>query len=242
VAGKQLYRSAEYVGRMHSAGSASDHRKDEMMRHTPDARKLLRALDAELAASSQRLGGTVEWPNQDRAVLELIACQIDRKVDLSTRYEEAEDTKTRLKLSAELRLLEAALARSTPSRPCRRGVVCRLSGPRGRGGTGAVPSFSADALATAGLYAFIGARLEAAYAAPNPFRGYGGRVQSRPLPEQLRRFRLGQPVTVPAWQLDGHSAHAAGFGEVIPRDRAVRGAAYVVGPDDVVKRSMDDYS
>ncbi|WP_156371224.1 hypothetical protein [Nocardia arizonensis] len=32
-------------------------------------------------------------------------------MDLSERYCEAEDTKTRVKLSAELRLLEAALAR-----------------------------------------------------------------------------------------------------------------------------------
>jgi hypothetical protein len=81
------------------------------MRHTPQARKLLRALDAELAASSQRLGGNVEWTQQDRAVLELIAANVDRTVDLSARYDEAEDTKTRVKLSAELRLLEAALAR-----------------------------------------------------------------------------------------------------------------------------------
>lgn len=81
------------------------------MRHTPQARKLLRSLDSELAASSQRLGGNVEWTQQDRAVLELIASNVDRTVDLSGRYDEAEDTKTRVKLSAELRLLEAALAR-----------------------------------------------------------------------------------------------------------------------------------
>jgi hypothetical protein len=83
------------------------------MRHTPQARKLLRALDSELASSSQRLGGNVEWTQQDRAVLELIASNIDRTVDLSARYDDAdaEDTKARLKLSAELRLLEAALAR-----------------------------------------------------------------------------------------------------------------------------------
>jgi hypothetical protein len=85
-----------------------------------------------------------------------------------------------------------------------------------------------------GLYAWVGAQLEAAYAAPNLFEEYDGRVQSRPVPEQLRRFRLEQPVTVPAWKLDGHSARAAGFSEVIPSDRAVRAAAYVVAPNDVV--------
>ncbi len=81
------------------------------MRHSAEARKMLRALDSELAEVSQRLGQPVEWSERDRAVLELIASNIDRKVDLSDRYSEAEDTKTRVKLSAELRLLEAALAR-----------------------------------------------------------------------------------------------------------------------------------
>ncbi|WP_157224295.1 hypothetical protein [Nocardia paucivorans] len=81
------------------------------MRHSSEARKMLRALDAELEAVSLRLGEPVEWSERDRAVLELIASNINRKVDLSERYTDAEDTKTRVKLSAELRLLEAALAR-----------------------------------------------------------------------------------------------------------------------------------
>ncbi|WP_159842397.1 hypothetical protein [Nocardia sp. CY41] len=81
------------------------------MRHSSEARKMLRALDAELSEVSRRLGQPVEWSERDRAVLELIASNIDRKADLSDRYSEAEDTKTRVKLSAELRLLEAALAR-----------------------------------------------------------------------------------------------------------------------------------
>jgi hypothetical protein len=100
-----------------------------------------------------------------------------------------------------------------------------------------VPSFSAGAAASVGLYAWVGARLEAAYAAPHPYEEFGGLVLLRPVPEPLRRFRLEQPVTVPAWQLDGHSARAAGFSEVIPSDRAVRAAAYVVRPDDVVTRA-----
>ncbi|MGO4617933.1 hypothetical protein AB4305_30585 [Nocardia sp. 2YAB30] len=49
------------------------------MRHTAEARKMLRALDAELAEVSARLGQPVQWSERDRAVLELIASNIDRK-------------------------------------------------------------------------------------------------------------------------------------------------------------------
>jgi len=48
---------------------------------------------------------------QDRAVLELIADTVDRRVDLAAEYAAAEDTTRRVKLSAELRLLEGSLAR-----------------------------------------------------------------------------------------------------------------------------------
>lgn len=81
------------------------------MRHTPEARKLLRALDAELAATARRMSRPVVWTEKDRAVLELIAGTVDRKSDLSALYADAEDAKTRVKLSAELRLLESSLAR-----------------------------------------------------------------------------------------------------------------------------------
>jgi hypothetical protein len=81
------------------------------MRHSPEARKLLRALDAELAATAARLGRPVEWTERDRAVMELIAANIDRTADLRARYADAEETKVRIKLSTELRLLETALAR-----------------------------------------------------------------------------------------------------------------------------------
>ncbi len=81
------------------------------MKHTPETRKLLRSLDAELAAKSRELGVPVQWTERERVVLELIGSNSDRKCDLSARYADAGDTKTRLRLSAELRLLEAALAR-----------------------------------------------------------------------------------------------------------------------------------
>ncbi|RJO80229.1 hypothetical protein D5S18_00295 [Nocardia panacis] len=81
------------------------------MRHSPAARKLLAALNAELDAVGARLGQPIEWTERERTVLELIASNIDRKTALDAQFSGTEDTKLRLKLSAELRLLEAALAR-----------------------------------------------------------------------------------------------------------------------------------
>ena len=81
------------------------------MRHSCEARKLLRELDAELAAASEHAGRSLVWTPQERAVLELIADQTDRKVELSGEYAATCDTVGRVKLSAELRLLEGSLAR-----------------------------------------------------------------------------------------------------------------------------------
>ena len=53
------------------------------MRHSSDARHLLRELDAELLAVSNRTGRSLVWTPQDRAVLELIADTVDRRVDLA---------------------------------------------------------------------------------------------------------------------------------------------------------------
>ncbi|RJO80228.1 hypothetical protein D5S18_00290 [Nocardia panacis] len=54
------------------------------------------------------------------------------------------------------------------------------------------------------------------------------------LSEQLRNARHGQPVTLPAWMLDGHTARADRVVGAIPQDRALRAAAYAVGPDDSI--------
>lgn len=72
---------------------------------------MLRALDAELAASSKRTGTTLVWTAADRAVLDAIAANIDRCVDLTADYQASTQPEVRVKLSAELRLLEGALAR-----------------------------------------------------------------------------------------------------------------------------------
>ena len=87
------------------------------------------------------------------------------------------------------------------------------------------------AAAASGLYAWLSARLEADHAHGDP-RSPG---QSLALHEQLRRARAGQPITAPAWILDGHSARAAGLAGVIPADRTIRAAAYVVAPDGNVR-------
>ena len=81
------------------------------MRHSPEARRLLRELDAELASAAEHAGRNLIWTPQDKAVLEMIADQTDRRVELAGEYAVAEDTSKRVKLSAELRLLEGSLAR-----------------------------------------------------------------------------------------------------------------------------------
>jgi hypothetical protein len=72
---------------------------------------VLRELDKELAAVSARTGVHVSWTPQEQTVLALIADQIDRKVELSTEYQQALDVKAKAPLSAEIRLLENSIAR-----------------------------------------------------------------------------------------------------------------------------------
>ena len=81
------------------------------MRHSSEARRLLRELNAELASASKHTGRSLVWTPQDRAVLELIAYTVDRRVDLAADYAVAECTARRVKISAELRLLEGSLSR-----------------------------------------------------------------------------------------------------------------------------------
>lgn len=79
--------------------------------HGPAARKVLRELDEELAASGVRAGQELTWDAADRALLALIAAALDRGTDLAADYRRAEDAKSRMQLSAELRLTEQAIAR-----------------------------------------------------------------------------------------------------------------------------------
>jgi hypothetical protein len=81
------------------------------MAHCAEARRVRRELDQQLAASAASSGRSLQWSAQDRALLALISAAIDRKRDLTADYAEAADAKTRIKASAELRLLEASIAR-----------------------------------------------------------------------------------------------------------------------------------
>jgi hypothetical protein len=76
-----------------------------------EARRVRRELDKQLAASAAASGRDLVWTAQDRVVLSLIAGAIDRRRDLTADYAAATEAKIRVKLSAELRLLEAAVAR-----------------------------------------------------------------------------------------------------------------------------------
>ena len=88
-----------------TAGSSTDG-------HTAEAVGVLAGLDAELAANSQQIGQPLEWSAAESAFRELIADTIDRRVDLQALYADSvDDPKVRLKVCAELRLIETALAR-----------------------------------------------------------------------------------------------------------------------------------
>jgi len=82
-----------------------------MMPRSAESRKVLAALDAELAAASDRRGQRMVWTAAETAVLALISSTIDRKVWLRRAWSRTDDVKLRLKLSAELRLVETSLAR-----------------------------------------------------------------------------------------------------------------------------------
>jgi hypothetical protein len=81
------------------------------MARCAESRRVLRQLDEELAAASQATGKPLVWTAADRELLTLIADTIDRKVQLRREYEKTEGIHSRVRLSAEVRLLEGSLAR-----------------------------------------------------------------------------------------------------------------------------------
>jgi hypothetical protein len=81
------------------------------MERSVEAQRVLAALDAELAAESKRTGRSLVWTAPDKELLALIADTIDRKVDLMVLYEVTPDISPRVKLSAEIRLLDGLLSR-----------------------------------------------------------------------------------------------------------------------------------
>jgi hypothetical protein len=81
------------------------------MAHCAEARRVRRELDAQLTSTAAATGRNLVWTAQDRELLALIASTIDRKCDLHKDYAAAIEAKTRVKISAELRLLETSVAR-----------------------------------------------------------------------------------------------------------------------------------
>lgn len=116
---RALYCSPACKQRAHRSRKASDASPSVTVTlqtgaaHCAEAIALLAALEEELAASSEERGGDpLEWSAAERTVLELVADSVDRRIDLWVQYREArDDTKLRIKLSTELRLLEANIAR-----------------------------------------------------------------------------------------------------------------------------------
>jgi hypothetical protein len=82
-----------------------------MARHTSQARKVARELDKLLAAVGDETGVELGWDATEVEIIGLIMAAIDRKVALSSDYENADDAKIRVKLSGELRLTETHIAR-----------------------------------------------------------------------------------------------------------------------------------
>ena len=81
--------------------------------HSAEALAVLAGLDAELEANSRRRGlvKPMKWSTAEATLREMLANAIDRKVVLHVSWLKATDDSLRLKLSAEIRLLEASVAR-----------------------------------------------------------------------------------------------------------------------------------
>lgn len=82
-----------------------------MAAKSAEARKVLRELDRELSEAGRSKGITLVWSAAEASILAQIASVLDRKADFLVVYEETEDVGQRLKLSAEIRLLEGLSAR-----------------------------------------------------------------------------------------------------------------------------------
>ncbi len=83
------------------------------MTRSPEAQRVLDALDDELDAASETLGAELVWFAADVEVLDLIAAHVDRRADLEKRYKAtpAKDARLKIALSTELRLTEQGLSR-----------------------------------------------------------------------------------------------------------------------------------
>lgn len=76
-----------------------------------DAQRIIAALNAELAESAKAAGHELVWSATEQDVLDMIAAEVDRRVELTAQYAACEKVDTRLKIATELRLLEGAISR-----------------------------------------------------------------------------------------------------------------------------------
>src|SRR5690606_12876363 len=86
-------------------------REEQRVARSLEAKKMRRELDKQLGKVAAIMGLPASWTAAEEAVLGLISDQIDRKVELSEAYQSAPDHKVAVKLSGEIRLLEASIAR-----------------------------------------------------------------------------------------------------------------------------------
>ena len=77
-----------------------------MTNRSSAAVKLLSDLDAELADAGSASGERLIWSAAEDQARELLADSVDRRVELNGRYERTRDTKTKIKVSAEIRRLD----------------------------------------------------------------------------------------------------------------------------------------
>ncbi len=75
--------------------------------HSKRANAIRRELHAELAAVSEQTGSELVFTAAESTLLALLMDAVDRAEDLKRDYVQADSAKTRCKLSAEIRLLEA---------------------------------------------------------------------------------------------------------------------------------------
>ena len=80
---------------------------------TPEAQKVLDELDAELAASSKRLGRSLSWTASEHEHRQMIGSTIDRRVRLAKLYAatDPDNVKDLTRLSCEIRQCDALVSR-----------------------------------------------------------------------------------------------------------------------------------
>jgi len=81
------------------------------MPQSVEARKVLRALNAEQRTARERSGLDIVWTSAEETIIAQICTVLDRKAELVELYDKARSVASKVRLSAEIRLLEQAAAR-----------------------------------------------------------------------------------------------------------------------------------